>query len=148
VQSSPPAGEAAVSIAHLVLTAQSVAGPGSLESINWPDTGDGVIDVRVRTGPALAAGRITRVLFDRHSGDVLQVRDPAMLDPAVEFARSGVFNLHIGAIGGPVVRAVWFIACVVGFVLLPTGLVVWWMKRTRKAKATEQREALRARHVA
>jgi uncharacterized iron-regulated membrane protein len=149
VQSTPgPVIAATTSIEQLILTAQRMTGASDIDAISFPETERGFIDIRVRTGPALAAGRVVRVLVDQYNGDVLQVRNPAALAPAVQFARSGVYNIHIGAIGGPIVRVIWFIACIVGFVLMPTGLVVWWMKRTRKAKSAEQREAMRERHAA
>ena len=136
------------SIARLVITAQRMTGIAQVESIAFPDADDGVIEIRVGAGRPLEAGHIVRVLIDQQSGDVLQVRDTRALDPAVRFARSGVYNIHVGAVGGSFVRFLWFIACVVGFVLMLTGLVVWWMKRTRKAQSAEQREAMRARHIA
>jgi uncharacterized iron-regulated membrane protein len=145
VRSTPPADAAPhdpPGIARLVLTAQRMVGRDAVpESITFPERAGGVIDVRLRTGSPLAAGAVTRVLFDRYSGQLLQLRDPHALDRAAHFARNGVFNLHTGAFGGTAVRIIWCVACIVGGVLLPTGVTVWWMKRTRKALAAELRSA-------
>jgi len=111
------------------------------EAILFPADGDSAIDVRLRIRPPGQAGGVVRVLVDRNTGDVLRVRDPRALDPAARLGTIDVFNVHIGAVGGPWIRWLWVIACLIGALSLPTGAVVWWHKRMRRLEASTQRAA-------
>ncbi|MCI0436228.1 MAG: PepSY domain-containing protein [Gemmatimonadetes bacterium] len=130
--SSPSAAPAALRLDTLIERAQHAAALSSPpELVLYPARADGVIDVRLRTRPFGETGGSVRVLMDRYSGSVLQVRDPRDLDRARRFATVDVFNVHIGAIGGPLVRALWFVACLIGALSLPTGVLVWWLRGRR-----------------
>jgi len=143
VPSDRGSGGARMQIDDLLEAAQRLTGNERSvpEAILFPADGDSAIDVRLRIRPPGQAGGVVRVLIDRNTGDVLQVRDPRALDPAARLGTIDVFNLHIGGVGGPFIRWLWFLACLIGALSLPTGAVVWWHKRTRKLEASTQRAA-------
>ena len=43
-------------------------------------------------------------------------------------------RVHFGLIGGPIVRALYAASCLAGFILLPTGVAMWWKKARRKVQ--------------
>lgn len=90
---------------------------GAVRHVSFPVASDGIVEVRLRL-----AGRSERLALDRYSGRVL-VRQPLRYDPETNA------SLHFGWLGGPVVRALYVLTCIVGALLLPTGVFLWWWKR-------------------
>lgn len=104
-----------------VVGSVQAAFPGArLAQVTYPAHPDGVIQVMMR--PAGAARPSVRLALDQDTGAVL-LRQNLIYDAAANG------RLHFGLTGGPVVRAAYAIACAVGFGLLPSGVLLWWMKR-------------------
>lgn len=122
-RSAPSADAATVDPLELsgVVGGLQTAFPGArLEQVTYPTRPDGVIQVMLR--PAGAALPSVRLALDQHTGALL-LRQDLVYDAAANG------RLHFGLTGGPVVRAAYTIACAVGFGLLPSGALLWWMKR-------------------
>jgi len=138
--STPPPDSARPRAALVAVTTNALAatGGGELSALIYPRTPQHVF-VAVVLGPDGASRADTaRVALDAWSGEVLAVHhvdSPFRLD--FNFAE----KLHFGRAGGPVLRFLTMVVCFVGFVMLLTGVAVWWIKRTRKAGATDRRES-------
>ncbi len=131
-------------VADLIERATAAAG-GEAEPdvVVFPAQATEPVDVRLRIRPLGQAGGTLRVWIDPGSGAVLRVRDPRVLPPAERIATIDVFNVHIGAFGGAVVRWLWFGTCLIGAMSLPTGVLIWWLKRARKLRSADARAGRR-----
>lgn len=121
----PAAAAATISVAALVDKARTSMRDGRLISIELPASADGVAEARFERGGTDAL----LVALDRHTGATLATRTEKS---TYRFDRVGVERLHVAEVGGPIFRVLYMLSCVFGFVLLPTGVVVWWIKRRRK----------------
>lgn len=124
IRSAPPtdgSNAPGQTLTDAVRIAQAAAPGAALERVVFPTGPDGIIEVAVRpvSGPAV------RLALDRHNGAVL-LRQELIYDATANT------RLHFGLAGGPVVRALYVPACLVGLSLLPTGALLWWMKRSRR----------------
>jgi uncharacterized iron-regulated membrane protein len=98
--------------------------------------------VDLLVGQPLSAGAmVINVRLDPADGRVLQVRDPRQLDAAARIAGKLNLRLHIGAVGGPAVRALYAAACLIGVALVITGLLIWWTKRQRSEEVRRRNAA-------
>lgn len=130
---APPDSAARPSpLARLVTNAKDRAPQASLRNITVSRDPSGVVKAELTA----ADGAITHVAMDRYSGDVLATRLERV---QLRFDRRTNHGLHVAEIGGPVFALIYMLSCVIGFVLVPTGVVVWWMKRTRKAESADRR---------
>lgn len=136
LRSAPPAEEmtATPALRELVATATARAPDATLRLLTIPRDADAFIEAEL-DGPR---DLTVLVAMDRFTGEVLETRRET---PHFRFDRHTNEQLHIANIGGPVFAALYMLSCLIGFILVPTGVVVWWMKRTRKADSTEQRAA-------
>jgi uncharacterized iron-regulated membrane protein len=132
--STPPAqalpGPARPALRLLAERAAAVTADARVARLSYPSQPTGVIRATV------VAGRDSFVVaLDRYSGEVLG------REPRAGLRFDGALNdrLHFGRLGGPVVRALYMLACVMGGVMLPTGITMWWLTRTRKAESAERR---------
>ncbi len=124
LRSASSAAAPDIGLAGAARAAQAAANGAALQSVTFPQNSDGIVDVRLRDAEGLAA---TRLALDRHTGEILaRVR--------LRYDEDLNFRLHSGLVGGDVVRALYSVACLVGFSLLPTGVAVWWMKRRRAGR--------------
>ncbi len=82
---------------------------------------------------------IVSVLMDPANASVLAVQDPRTLAPGERLHRYEWMILHTGGRGGPVMRVLYALACLVGGLLVPTGYIVWWLKRRRIEAVSERR---------
>lgn len=119
-------------LATLVGWARAVAPDAYLVNLSIPVEPDGAIHAEL-SGEHEA---ILRLALDRYSGAVL---DSTREERGFRYGRETNEELHVAHIGGPVFRVLYMLACVVGFVMLPTGVIMWWIKRTRKAASAERR---------
>jgi uncharacterized iron-regulated membrane protein len=109
---------------------------GAVAAVIFPTQPDGIVRGVIRT-PGEGSRDTVHVAIDRYSGAVLDVRaadQPLRLD--FDLAE----NVHLARVGGPAVRALSMLSCLAGAVLLPTGVIVWWIKRSRKAGAAQRRQ--------
>jgi uncharacterized iron-regulated membrane protein len=120
----------------VALIAFATAGGGRIERVSYPAGADGFIDVAVHDAPGTQPGDTTRIAIDRNTREVLASR---VGSPRFRFDRAMNDRLHLANVGGPITRALYALSCFVGFILLPTGIVVWWIKRGRKAESAERR---------
>jgi len=119
-------------LATLMTTLRDAAPHAEPVSITVPKAADGVIRAELEASD----GATVRVGLDRYTGEPLATRrEPA----GFRFDRHTNEQLHQAKIGGPVLKVLYMLSCIMGFVLLPTGVVVWWLKRTRKADSAERR---------
>jgi uncharacterized iron-regulated membrane protein len=56
-----------------------------------------------------------------------------------------VYPTHVGTIGGPYTKAIWFVACIVMTVLPVTGLMLWWKRRPRGKSGFPKRNERKSR---
>jgi uncharacterized iron-regulated membrane protein len=98
----------------------------AVKRVEFPTTPEGVIAVWMNDETG-ATERTIRVALDRYTGATL-ARQRLLYDADTNS------RLHFGLIGGPVVRLLYSVSCFVGATLLPTGIVVWWIKRRRRAR--------------
>jgi uncharacterized iron-regulated membrane protein len=134
----PPPEPTFTAVTNLALV---TAGGGSLTLVTFPAAENGIIDVAMHDSPGTGAGDTTRIAIDRYTGEVLSTQ---VVSPRFIYDRAMNDRLHFGNVGGPIVGALYAFACFVGFLLLPTGIVVWWIKRQRKAGSADRRAATRA----
>lgn len=83
-------------------------------------------------------GSYIYVMLDPNDASVVLARDPRLLTRAGRFANSTTGNLHVGAVGGPIVRVLYVITSAIGVLLVIGGFLVWWLKR-RRIDAVAQR---------
>jgi uncharacterized iron-regulated membrane protein len=131
----PKDSAATMSVATLVHLAHTGMPDAHLTSIKLPVSADGAAEARFERDGLDAV----LVALDRHTGATLATRTETS---TFRFDRAGVERLHMARVGGPVFRVLYTLSCVAGFALLPTGLVVWWIKRARKAVSTAERKTV------
>jgi hypothetical protein len=119
-----------ISPATLVDIARAEVPDSRLISIEWPAAG-GVAKARFERDGSDAV----LVALDRQTGAILARTETSNY----RFDRAGVEQLHVAKVGGSIFRVLYMLSCAVGFVLLPTGVVVWWIKRRRKAVSAERK---------
>jgi uncharacterized iron-regulated membrane protein len=136
MRASVPADEAAEtsSVATLAATAGAQAPGATLRLLTIPRAADAPAEAEL----AAPGGPTVRVALDRYTGEVLATRQET---PHFRFDRHTNEQLHIANIGGPFFSLLYMLSCAIGFILVPTGVIVWWMKRSRKADSAERREA-------
>jgi uncharacterized iron-regulated membrane protein len=120
---------------------------GSPTVLRMPARDGQPVRIELMRGPRGRAGTIVTVALDAGSAAILSVRDPRNLGTAARIAGPLNFNVHIGAVGGPWVRVLYVIVCLIGVALAVTGFMIWWMKRTligNRAKARTSLEKTRA----
>jgi len=122
---SPADDTTTLSIAALVDLARTGMPDARPTSIELPASADGVAEVRFKRDESNSV----LVTLDRHTGATLTKRTETS---SFRFDRAGVQRLHAAQVGGPIFRVLYMLSCIVGFVLLPTGVVVWWIRRGRK----------------
>jgi uncharacterized iron-regulated membrane protein len=132
LRSAIPADPAAtISVAALVHRARIDTGNARLTSIDFPASADGVAKARFERDGSDAV----LVALDRYTGATLATQT---VTSAFRFDRTAVKQLHLAEIGGPIFRVLYMLSCIVGFMLLPTGVAVWWIRRRRKAMLAQQ----------
>ena len=112
--------------------ALAAAPEAAIRQVAFPSMADGIVEVRLRTRGGEFRPVALRIALDRHTGAVL-LRQQLRYDPETNS------RLHFGLAGGPAVRALYAVACIVGFSLLPTGIAIWWLKRRRPRAAVVRR---------
>ncbi|MGQ0734419.1 MAG: PepSY-associated TM helix domain-containing protein [Acidobacteriota bacterium] len=117
-------GLAEIGLSTAADMAVAVSGGAALAQITFPGGAAGVVEVHMIANEG-TPGAALKVALDRHSGEVLH-RQLQRYDAGMNA------RLHFGLAGGPVVRALYAISCVIGFGLLPTGLTVYWLKQRRR----------------
>ena len=131
-----PASASPAALRAVADAAMAEAGGGALVRITIPETDGASIEAYIADAPGLAPGDSLFIALDRATGLPLRKRIGA---PHVRFDRALNNRLHQARVGGPIVRALYAFSCVVGFLLLPTGASMWWIRRGRKAEAAERR---------
>jgi uncharacterized iron-regulated membrane protein len=130
---SPDPSAPVIGLAQAARLALSQEHDAALRRIEFPAAPDGVVAVWMSGAPVTTMSGTIRIALDRHTGSVL-ARQRLLYDSDTNT------RLHFGSIGGSLIRALYAISCVVGFSLLPTGAVMWWMKRRRVARAAPATE--------
>lgn len=138
-QPSQDAAAPARSASEILRSASSAIPDGQPLGVVFPRGSRSPIEARLLVGGVPSARSIATVLIDPHSGDVLSVRDPRSLAPGDRLYTEGLVRLHVGGFDSVTLRILYALACVAGVLLVPTGFVVWWLKRTRLELAEERR---------
>jgi uncharacterized iron-regulated membrane protein len=138
VTSTLPADSAMPRASLATITASALrATGGEVSAVLYPRQPQGPF-IAVILGAGGGSRRdATRVALDAWSGNVLGTHQ---VDTPIRFDFDFNERLHLARLGGEVMRLLTAIVCFIGFILLPTGVVVWWIKRSRKATAAERRE--------
>jgi uncharacterized iron-regulated membrane protein len=127
----------------LISNARGALPQGAPVALRMPRDEDGPVFVDMLIGPALAAGAtVATVRLDAHSGAVEHVRDPRRADAAAQIAGPMMVKLHVGAVGGPVVRLLYALVAFAGAALAVTGVTIWWLKRARSLAKAEMRNSV------
>jgi uncharacterized iron-regulated membrane protein len=139
LRSSVPADEApeTSSVATLAAMASAQAPGATLRLLTIPGAAEAPVEAEL----AAPEGATVRVALDRYTAEVLETRQES---PHFRFDRHTNEQLHIANIGGPVFSLLYMLSCAIGFILVPTGVIVWWMKRTRKTDSAERRAEARS----
>lgn len=132
----PDGSTATLSLERIVNAARSVRPEDRLVAIRMPAAPDGVVEVEFAT-----AGSPAKVALDHYTGAVLaQHTDPVPF----RYNRQTNEQLHAANLGGPVFDLLYMLSCAIGFMMLPTGVTMWWLKRTRLAESARRRAGARA----
>ena len=126
LRSSSPVGPD-IDLATAILNARASDHDAAVVQVLYPARPDGIVEVRLRA----ATGSSSRVALDRSTG-------AALLRQQLQYDGDTNIRLHFGQSYGPVIRAVYASACVIGFSLLPTGVTLWWLRR-RPRRASSSR---------
>jgi len=89
-----------------------------------------------RTGNTRASDRYT---FNPRSGEITEVQYYKDQDKSAKI-RGWIYSVHVGSWGGIVTRILYFIACLIGFILPITGYYIYIRKRWKKSKSRKNRE--------
>ena len=126
----------------LVAAALAAVPDGEPLGLRIPRGPDAPAVMDLLVGEPLSAGAmVINVRLDPADGRVLKVHDPRQLDAAARVAGTLNLRLHIGAVGGPAVRALYTAACLIGVALTITGLLIWWTKRQRSEEVQRRNAA-------
>lgn len=130
-------GEKSLSAEEAIATALRRFPEAKFDHLHPPKTADGAFEVGLRQpGEVQRSFGATQVWVDRHTGEVLAVRDPKRLTAADTFF-AWQFPLHNGEAFGLPGRLVVFASGFAPAVLYVTGFVVWWRRR-RGAKGRKR----------
>lgn len=100
-------------------------------SIRHPgDRNARVVVSRQRNNPQNGADQM---IFDGASGRLLATEGPRRF--SARKANDVLIGLHEGLFAGPLLRALYFLAGVLGCAMIATGLVLWTVKRRQKAES-------------
>jgi len=94
--------------------------------------------VQVRVQPSRPGSEVTRVLIDPADGRILEVADFSTWNREARFG-TYISRWHTANFPSLIARVLFSAACILGFVVAATGLVVWWLKRTRKLVSAKRR---------
>lgn len=117
----------------MVRTAVSATNGAAPSALFMPAAVDDAVVVNL-TGDD---GAIVRVKLDRYTGEVLATKAETA---GVRVNSELNIRLHVG-LGNPFLRLAYFLAATAGAFLLPTGLLMWWLKRRRKHAAGDRGSA-------
>lgn len=129
-RSVPPEGNGGELTAVQVAAAAAAATGGEIRSFDLGGAPERAAIVELDV-----SGERRRLALDRFSGEIL-VNEP---DTRPEPFQRLMMRLHVARDMHPVIQTAYMLACFVGALLLPTGVVVWWLKRTRKVESAERR---------
>lgn len=90
-------------------------------------------------GPQRASREVVAVLVHPATAEILDIDDPRALAPPERLFQTGWVGWHTGRIGGEVARVIYVVSCLAGGFLVPTGVIVWWLKRRRIQAAAGRR---------
>jgi uncharacterized iron-regulated membrane protein len=134
---SPPMESAMdASLERIVRVAMDATASGEVLAMTRSPDGS-TITVRVRGGDAMETDS-TDVIMDAHTA-VIRSRRP--LIETHRFTHGMVERLHMARYPNALIKLLWSLSCLVGGLLLPTGIIMWWMKRTRLAVSADRRKA-------
>jgi uncharacterized iron-regulated membrane protein len=123
----------------LLRAARAAVPDGEPLALRMPRREAAAAGVDLLIGPPLSAGAtVVQVVLDPARGTVLQVRDPRELELAVRIAGWLNVRLHTGGVGGPFARLAYTVVCLLGTGLVITGVLIWWLKRSRTDAANRR----------
>jgi len=100
--------------------------------ITFPEGPRDPIHVRLQTGiDPKPFGIVSRLSFDRYTGELIQVVDPRRVETAAGHMEEWIDPLHMGRFGGHAGRGLYVLTCVVVVGLFGGGIYIWWAKRSR-----------------
>jgi uncharacterized iron-regulated membrane protein len=112
-----------------------------------PEDPQDVVHTRLQVGYDPPPFGITiRVAHDPYTGEILQVIDPRQDGSVDRFVDSVAHSWHFGSFGGFWVKLAYFVSCLIGVLLVITGTVVWWKKRSTRV-AREARKVGREKET-
>lgn len=124
-------GKTPPSLDDLVERARAEAAGMPLLRVGVPTGPDQVYTVffqRPGSGDDEAPRNMTRVLFDRYTGALLQVARPDDPRTSGDVVIQWLGPLHTGNFGGAIVKSLYVIVGMTPAVLFVTGFVMWWQR--------------------
>ncbi|MGD8278166.1 MAG: PepSY-associated TM helix domain-containing protein [Gemmatimonadota bacterium] len=131
-----PEQSATPGIEEMAATAERAA-DGRAMSLAFLSGEPARVEIRVR--PSRPGSELTRVLLDPVDGRVVEVADFGSWNREARFG-TYVSRWHTANFPSLLVRILFSAACILGFVIVATGFVVWWLKRTRKLASAKRRQ--------
>jgi uncharacterized iron-regulated membrane protein len=110
--------------------------------VTFPEEPTDPIHIRLHTGQTPEPwGIVSRLAYDRYTGELIQVVDPRHNQTLAENAQEWVGPLHYGRFWGHWGRGFYILTCVVVIGLFGGGLYIWWAKRQRRRSGKAEADA-------
>jgi uncharacterized iron-regulated membrane protein len=112
--------------------------------VTFPEEPRDPIHIRLHTGQTPEPwGIVSRLAYDRYTGDLIQVVDPRRNTTLAADAKEWVHPLHYGRFAGHWGRGLYIATCIVVIGLFGGGLYIWWAKRQRRRSGKAEAAARR-----
>ena len=150
-QAIPASSKAAITPDAAVAAAARALPDAAMTFLYLPQTKEAPVTVRLRTPGEWHPNGRSFTYVDQYSGEVLRV-DDAREAPQDRRVLHTLYPLHIGAVGGPLVRILYLVLGLAPTVLVVTGTVIWYNRWRKKCPSPDdaslEKEVIPARPVA
>jgi uncharacterized iron-regulated membrane protein len=115
-------------------TAKAEVPDADIIYLTFPDEPEEAVQVRMQQGVyPYPFGTTFRIYLDQYTGQVVHVNDPRKAStPGKVLAWN--YPLHVGSVGGVPLRVVYLLATIAPPLLMVTGVLIWWQKRSKRGK--------------
>lgn len=116
-------------------TAKAEVPDAKIFYITFPEEPEAAVQVRMQQGVyPYPFGTTFRIYLDQYTGQVVHVDDPRSASlPGKVLAWN--YPLHVGSVGGVPLRVVYLLATTTPPLLMVTGVLIWWRKRSKRPRS-------------